>query len=87
MKKLKDLIYKIKASVYGAFGRVQAVAEPAIDEAIEKIVEAIEEPVSAEPAPEATIEPAEENCVTVKKAPAKKKPGRPKGSQNISKKS
>ncbi len=101
MKKLKDLIANLKASIYGAFGRVQAAAAPAVDEAVEKIVEAITEESSTTEAP-AVSEVVEENCLTSKKTPAKKspvkkpaskeypeniakKPGRPKGSINTPK--
>lgn len=90
MNKLKNFIHKIKSTVYGALGRAQAAAEPAIDEAIEKIVEAIDEQpavVETKPEPDPVAEPVQENCVTAKKIPAKKKPGRPKGSQNPSKES
>lgn len=62
MSKIKDLIHKLKASVYGTMGRIQFP---------ENLTEPPKEDVAA-PVPEETEEVLD--CITIKKTAAKKTP-------------
>lgn len=87
MSKIKDIIHKIKAGIYGAAGRVQFPDQ--LTEAAPVPTPAPEEPKVVEPTPEPEVvveaAPKPVKKAATKKATPAKKPGRPKGSKSAPK--